>query len=61
MVFVVAGVCLEEKDMSEGLFKVSDLATAINILLPQTTANLKRQMEFSFVKDPKMVPSCLLQ
>lgn len=61
VVIVAAGVCVEEKDIREGLFKVSDLATAINILLPQTAANLKKLMEFAFVRAPKMVPSCLLQ
>lgn len=61
LTLVAAGVCLEEKDMEEGLFKVSDLATARSILLPQTTANLKTLMKLSFVKAPKMVPSCLLQ
>ena len=30
--------------MREGLFKVSELATAISILLPQTVANLKKLM-----------------
>ena len=58
---VAAGFCLEEKDIREGLFKVSDLATVISILLPQTAANLKKLMEFSFVRVPKMVPSFLLQ
>ena len=61
MALVAAGVCLEEKYIREGIFKVSDLATVISILLPQTAANLKKLMEFSFVRVPKMVPSFLLQ
>lgn len=60
LTLVAAGVCLEEKDMEEGLLKVSDLATARSLLLPQTTANLKALMKLSFVKAPK-TPSCLLQ
>ena len=33
LTIVAAGVCLEEKDMEEGLLKVSDLATTRSILL----------------------------
>eukprot|EP01018_Ginkgo_biloba_P007864 Gb_08079 [translate_table: standard] len=61
VVLVCSGVCLEEKDMKEGLFKISDLTTAISILLPQTASNLKTLMKMSFWKPPKMVPSCFLK
>jgi pimeloyl-ACP methyl ester carboxylesterase len=62
VVLIAAGVCLEEKDMKEGLFNAPDLETAISILLPQTAANLKKLLKLSFVRAaPKMVPSCLLQ
>lgn len=61
VVLIAAGVCLEEKDMTEGLFNAPDLETAISILLPQTAANLKKLLRLSFVRAPKMVPSCLLQ
>lgn len=61
LVLVASGVCLEEKDLQEGLFKISDLTTAVNILLPQTATNLKTLMKMSFFKAPKMVPSCLLK
>lgn len=60
LALVAAGVCLEEKDLKEGVLKVSDLATAKSILLPQTAANLKTLLKLSFARAPKMVPSCLL-
>lgn len=36
LVLCCAGVCLEEKDMKDGLFQVSDLEEAASILLPDT-------------------------
>lgn len=60
VVLCCAGVCLEEKDMKEGLFKVSDLEEAASILLPQTADKLRELMRFSFVKPIKGVPSYFL-
>jgi hypothetical protein len=39
LVLCCAGVCLEEIDMKNGLFKVSSLEEASSILLPQTPDN----------------------
>uniref|UniRef100_A0A0C9QLQ0 TSA: Wollemia nobilis Ref_Wollemi_Transcript_26734_848 transcribed RNA sequence n=1 Tax=Wollemia nobilis TaxID=56998 RepID=A0A0C9QLQ0_9CONI len=61
VILVASGVCLEEKDMEEGLFKISDLTTAISILLPQTATNLKTLMKMSFFRAPKIIPSCFLK
>lgn len=61
MVLVVAGVCVEDKDIREWIFKVFDLETTINFVLLQIAANLEKMMDFSFVKALKMVPSCVLQ
>ncbi|KAL6962748.1 hypothetical protein U1Q18_037705 [Sarracenia purpurea var. burkii] len=61
VVICCAGVCLEEKDLAEGMFRVSDLEEAAGILLPQTTEKMKELMHYTFFKPPKAVPSCLLQ
>ncbi|XP_024019884.1 monoacylglycerol lipase ABHD6 [Morus notabilis] len=60
VVLCCAGVCLEEKDMAEGLFKVRDLDEAASILLPQTPEKLRELMRLSFVKPFRGVPSCFL-
>lgn len=60
IVLCCAGVCLEEKDMEDGLFKVPNLDEAANILLPQTPEKLRELMRFSFVKPARGVPSCFL-
>ncbi|KAB2050849.1 hypothetical protein ERO13_A12G015300v2 [Gossypium hirsutum] len=61
LVLCCAGVCLEEKDLEEGLFNVSDLNEALSILLPQTPERLRDLIKFSFVKPiGKWVPSFFL-
>ena len=59
-VFCCTGVCLEEKDLQEGLFKVRDLEEAGKILMPQTPDMLRELMKLSFVKPPKAVPDWIL-
>ncbi|KAF9608266.1 hypothetical protein IFM89_008551 [Coptis chinensis] len=61
VVICCAGVCLEEKDLSEGLFVVATLEEATNILVPQTPEKLKVLMQMSFAKPAKNVPSCFLR
>ncbi|CAH9081982.1 unnamed protein product [Cuscuta europaea] len=60
VVLCCAGVCLEKKDMEEGLFQVADLDEAADILLPQTPEKLRELMRFSFVKPAKVVPTYFL-
>ncbi|GAA0171200.1 serine protease [Lithospermum erythrorhizon] len=60
LVLCCTGVCLEEKDMKEWLFQVSDLEEAANILLPQTPDKLRELMRFSFSKPVKLVPTYFL-
>lgn len=60
LVLCCAGVCLEEKDMGDGLFKVPNLEEATGILIPQTPEKLKELIRFSFVKPIKGVPSFFL-
>ncbi|XAR62152.1 Triacylglycerol lipase [Bertholletia excelsa] len=60
VVIMCAGVCLEERDIAEGLFPVADLEEAATILLPQTADKMRELMRYTFVKPPRVVPSCLL-
>ncbi|KAJ9170366.1 hypothetical protein P3X46_018478 [Hevea brasiliensis] len=55
-----AGVCLEEKDMEEGMFKVKTVDEAISILLPQSPEKVRQLMRLSFHKPPKPAPTCFL-
>ncbi|OVA14217.1 Alpha/beta hydrolase fold-1 [Macleaya cordata] len=60
-VLCCAGVCLEEKDLRDGLFRVSDLDEAASILLPQTPEKLRTLVGMSFVKPAKTMPSWFLR
>ncbi|XP_015886253.2 uncharacterized protein LOC107421516 [Ziziphus jujuba] len=60
IVLCCSGVCLEEKDLEDGLFKVSNLDEAADILLPQTPDRLRQLMRFSFAKPARGVPSFFL-
>ncbi|GMN45341.1 hypothetical protein TIFTF001_014523 [Ficus carica] len=62
VVICCAGVCMEEKDLREGLFPVSDLEEAARILVPQTPQRLRELMGYTFFKPLPfgLLPSCLL-
>lgn len=60
LVLCCTGVCLEEKDLERGLFRVSDLDEAASILCPQTPERLRELLQLSFVKPARGVPSCFL-
>ncbi|KAK4564018.1 hypothetical protein RGQ29_006207 [Quercus rubra] len=60
VVLCCAGVCLEEKDMEDGLFKVPDLDEAASILLPQKPEKLRQLISLSFVKQARVMPSWFL-
>lgn len=60
VVLCCAGVCLEEKDMEDGLFKVPDLDEAASILLPQKPEKLRQLISLSFVKQARFMPSWFL-
>ncbi|KAA8546793.1 hypothetical protein F0562_003222 [Nyssa sinensis] len=55
-----AGVCMEEKDMEDGMFKVTSVDEATSILLPQTPEKMRDLMRLSFYKPAKNLPSCFL-
>lgn len=60
VVICCAGVCLEEKDIREGMFPVPDVEAAAEILLAQTPEKLRELVRLTFVKTPRWIPSCLL-
>ncbi|KAM7253162.1 hypothetical protein ACFE04_025780 [Oxalis oulophora] len=62
VVVCAAGVCMEEKDISQGLFVVSDVEEAVRVLVPQTVDKLKELIGYTMYKPPPMglLPSCLL-
>ncbi|KAJ0877737.1 putative triacylglycerol lipase [Helianthus annuus] len=60
VVICCAGVCLEEKDLTDGLFVVKDLDEAADMLLPQTPEKMKELMRVTFVKPPVKTPNCIL-
>lgn len=60
LVLCCAGVCLEEKDMAEGMFRVKSVDEAVSILLPQTPDKMRDLMTISFAKPAKNVPTCFL-
>lgn len=62
VVICASGVCMEEKDLREGLFRVSDLDEAARILVPETPEKLRELVGYTFHKPPPMglIPSCFL-
>ncbi|XP_027366925.1 monoacylglycerol lipase ABHD6-like [Abrus precatorius] len=54
------GVCLEERDMDEGMFKVKSVDDAVNILLPQTPEKMRELVQLAFAKPIKLMPTCFL-
>ncbi|RDX91665.1 Monoacylglycerol lipase ABHD6, partial [Mucuna pruriens] len=60
VVLCCAGVCLEEKDMDEGMFQVKSIDEAVNILLPQTPEKMRQLVQLTFAKPIKVMPTCFL-
>ncbi|MED6168962.1 hypothetical protein PIB30_016882 [Stylosanthes scabra] len=60
LVLCCAGVCLEEKDMYEGMFKVRSVEEAASLLLPETPEKIRELVKLTFVKPIKVLPSCFL-
>ncbi|KAK1302063.1 hypothetical protein QJS10_CPB12g01175 [Acorus calamus] len=61
VVLCCAGVSVDQADLGkEGLFVVSDVEEAGEILVPQTPDRLRQLMRLSFVRPPAAVPSCFL-
>lgn len=60
VVMCSAGVCMEKKDLKEGLFRISDLEEAAKILVPQDPKKLKELVKFALFRPPPLalLPSC---
>ncbi|KAL5705230.1 hypothetical protein ACHQM5_023563 [Ranunculus cassubicifolius] len=61
VVLCCAGVCVEEKDLKDGMLSVKNLDEATSILLPQTPEKLKCLVHMSFVKPAKVLPNYFLR
>lgn len=62
VVLCCSGVCMEEKDMDEGLFQVRSVDEAISILLPRTPEKMKQLTRLTFYKSKvDGVPSFFLK
>ena len=53
---------MEEKDLRNGVFRVSNLEEAVRILVSQTLEKLKELMDYTLFRPPPFgfMPSCLL-
>jgi pimeloyl-ACP methyl ester carboxylesterase len=60
-VLVCAGVCLEQSDLSRGLFPVSDVGEAAELLIPRRPAEVRRLVRLTFVRPPPIMPSLFLK
>ncbi|XP_061336551.1 uncharacterized protein LOC133283672 [Gastrolobium bilobum] len=61
VVLCCAGVCLEDKDMDEGMFKVKSVDDAASILLPLTPEKMRQLVQLTFFKPIKVLPTCFLK
>lgn len=60
VVLCCAGVCFEEKDMDEGMFRMKSVEEAVSVLLPQTPEKMRQLVQLTFVKPIKVMPTCFL-
>jgi pimeloyl-ACP methyl ester carboxylesterase len=62
VVICCSGICMEEKDLIEGVFAVSDLEEAGRILVPQSPDKLRELVGYTFFRPPpvRLIPSCFL-
>lgn len=57
---VCAGVCLEERDLAEGLFPVAGIGEAAALLVPHRPEEVRRLVRLTFARPPLIMPSCFL-
>ncbi|XP_031388607.1 uncharacterized protein LOC116201495 isoform X2 [Punica granatum] len=62
LVICCSAVCMEEKDLKDGVFRISDLEEAAEILVPQTPDRLRELMGFTLYQGQplRLIPSCIL-
>ncbi|KAF7849605.1 hypothetical protein BT93_L0479 [Corymbia citriodora subsp. variegata] len=56
-----AGVCVDEKDLEDGMFQEKSMDEAVSTMLPQTPEKMKEMLKFVFYKPVWNVPTCFLQ
>ncbi|KAI4325671.1 hypothetical protein MLD38_031050 [Melastoma candidum] len=61
LVLCAAGVCMEEKDLEEGMFQVRSVDEAVSMLFPQTPEKVHAMLEVVFYRPAKRVPEFFLQ
>ncbi|XP_056161192.1 uncharacterized protein LOC115676858 [Syzygium oleosum] len=61
LVLCCAGVCMEEKDMEDGMFQVKSLDEALSFLLPQTPEKMKEMFEVVFYKPATKMPTWIMK
>ena len=61
VVLCCAGVCMEERDMSDGMFRLRSVDDAVSVLLPQTPAKARDLIALSFHNPIKRIPTCFLR
>lgn len=62
VVVCCSGICMEEKDIREGLFPLSDLEEAASILVPLKPDKLRKLVDYTFFRPPpvRLIPDCAL-
>ncbi|TVU46783.1 hypothetical protein EJB05_06344 [Eragrostis curvula] len=61
VVMVSSGVCIEEDDLAAGLFPVTRIEEAAELLVPQRPEDVRRLVKLTFVRPPPIMPSCFLK
>ncbi|XP_078157171.1 uncharacterized protein LOC144552983 isoform X3 [Carex rostrata] len=61
VMLVCAGVCLEDSDLAAGLFVVSNVADAAELLVPRWPDKLRELVRLTFVKPPRVMPTCFIR
>lgn len=61
VVVCCSGICMEEKDIREGLFPLSDLEEAASILVPLKPDKLRKLVDYTFFRPPPvgLIPDCV--
>jgi pimeloyl-ACP methyl ester carboxylesterase len=58
---VSSGVCIEEDDLAAGLFSVTDIKEAAELLVPRRPEDVRRLVKLTFVRPPPIMPAFFLK
>jgi pimeloyl-ACP methyl ester carboxylesterase len=61
VVMVSSGVCIEEDDIATGLFPVTDIKEAAELLVPRRPEDVRRLVKLTFVRPPPIMPAFFLK